>query len=640
MSMRTFFLALTMCFVARCIAQDVTTTFYSPRWVESSQFNERAALYQVTLSDYFTYVTIKVQPTKNKKRQNYWTSNQTYIIAGNAKLPLLGAKGEDNTYHRCTYSDNWGWNDVKKGQELSYTLIFSGRIPEGITNFSLIDEATSGRGYSFRNYTINNPSTHSIRDEGYCRENANQNNDGICGIYEEIGGNKYRIACIKENGKFYLIYLGCSDRLTWWFQGDLKAYLEESATLGAFKAKWIMQNKTREDDAYVTFDGKVMKSFLPNGNPTESTYMKMYPTASSSAGIGGGSTIGGAEWTGTGFALTNNYIVTNYHVVENAKSIQIQGVNGNFNSKYNATVIATDKYNDLAILKVGGCTISSLEIPYSVKTFTSEVGEEVFVLGYPLTSTMGDEIKLTTGVISSKTGFQGDVSQYQISAPIQPGNSGGPLFDSKGNIIGIVSAKHRGAENVGYAIKASYLRNLMESTTTTNILPQSNKISSLNLSGKVKAVKNYVYYITCSSSGNGTSSHNSSYSGGTSYTSGKTYNNPAVNRNMANSLKVISVVIQDNQTIITFSDNNRTKDGNYYQWMNLDKNAYIVANGQRYTLRHAEGIALSPEKTYFSYAGETKTFTLYFPAIPKKTTSIDFLESSDSEWKLYGILLK
>jgi hypothetical protein len=383
-----------------------------------------------------------------------------------------------------------------------------------------------------------------------------------------------------------------------------------------------------------------MKSFLPNGNPTESTYMKMYPTASSSAGIGGGSTIGGAEWTGTGFALTNNYIVTNYHVVENAKSIQIQGVNGNFNSKYNATVIATDKYNDLAILKVGGCTISSLEIPYSVKTFTSEVGEEVFVLGYPLTSTMGDEIKLTTGVISSKTGFQGDVSQYQISAPIQPGNSGGPLFDSKGNIIGIVSAKHRGAENVGYAIKASYLRNLMESTTTTNILPQSNKISSLNLSGKVKAVKNYVYYITCSSSGNGTSSYNSSYSGGTSYTSGKTYNNPAVNRNMANSLKVISVVIQDNQTIITFSDNNRTKDGNYYQWMNLDKNAYIVANGQRYTLRRAEGIALSPEKTYFSYAGETKTFTLYFPAIPKKTTSIDFLESSDSEWKLYGILLK
>ena len=208
------------------------------------------------------------------------------------------------------------------------------------------------------------------------------------------------------------------------------------------------------------------------------------------------------QWSGTGSALTNNHIVTNFHVVEEAKSISVQGINGNFNNKYSATVIATDKVNDLAILKINGANISNSSIPYSVKTTTSEVGEDIFVLGYPLTSTMGDEIKLTTGVISSKSGFQGDVSLYQISAPIQPGNSGGPLFDAKGNIIGIVSAKHRGAENVGYAIKASYLRNLMESTISTNILPQMNRISAQNLSGKVKAVKDFVYYIVCSNDPN------------------------------------------------------------------------------------------------------------------------------------------
>ena len=206
------------------------------------------------------------------------------------------------------------------------------------------------------------------------------------------------------------------------------------------------------------------------------------------------------EWTGTGFVLCDNYIVTNYHVIKGAEKITIQGVNGNFNSKYIAEVIATDKNNDLAILKLKGGSVPSINIPYSIKTTTSDVGEEVFVLGYPLTSTMGEEIKLTTGVISSKTGFQGDVSIYQISAPIQPGNSGGPLFDSKGNIIGIVSAKHQGAENVGYAIKTSYLRNLMESAISSNVLPQNNKIASLNLSGKVRAVKNYVYYIVCSKS--------------------------------------------------------------------------------------------------------------------------------------------
>ena len=300
------------------------------------------------------------------------------------------------------------------------------------------------------------------------------------------------------------------------------------------------------------------------------------------------------SWSGTGFALTSNYIVTNYHVIENAKSITIQGINGNHVNKYGATVIATDKNNDLAILKVNGVNITSTNIPYSVKTTTSEVGEEVFVLGYPLTATMGDEIKLTTGVVSSKSGFQGDVSEYQISAPIQPGNSGGPLFDSKGNVIGIVSAKHVGAENVGYAIKASYLRNLIESVKSTNILPLTNKISSLNLSGKVKAVKNYVYCITCSSTDNGILNYE-----GSSNSSGRTYNYPTTNRNMSNTLKVISVVVQDYQTILTLSDNNKNKDGGYYSWVTLDKNAYIVANGQRYTLRRAEGIALSPDKTYF-----------------------------------------
>lgn len=203
------------------------------------------------------------------------------------------------------------------------------------------------------------------------------------------------------------------------------------------------------------------------------------------------------NWTGTGFALNNRYVVTNYHVVENAKSITLTGINGNFGTKVSATIAATDKKNDLALLKLNG-NVSITNIPYSVKTVTSDVGEEVFVLGYPLTATMGDEIKLTTGVISSKSGFQGDVSLYQISAPIQPGNSGGPLFDSKGNVIGIVSAKHAGAENVGYAIKASYLRNLVESATSSNILPQTNRVTSPNLSGKVKTVKNYVYYITCS----------------------------------------------------------------------------------------------------------------------------------------------
>lgn len=344
------------------------------------------------------------------------------------------------------------------------------------------------------------------------------------------------------------------------------------------------------------------------------------------------------QWSGTGFALTNNHIVTNFHVVEEAKSISVQGINGNFNNKYSATVIATDKVNDLAILKINGANISNSSIPYSVKTTTSEVGEDIFVLGYPLTSTMGDEIKLTTGVISSKSGFQGDVSLYQISAPIQPGNSDGPLFDAKGNIIGIVSAKHRGAENVGYAIKASYLRNLMESTISTNILPEMNRISAQNLSGKVKAVKDFVYYILCSNDPNTSTTF---YSNETNInkgvnTSDKIYNYPSVSSRYDKSLTLISVVIKSNETVLTISCKNDLTGG----WMNIDGNAYIVANGSKYPLTRTEGIAYSPSYTYFSYQGESKTFKLHFQAIPQNTTSIDFVENANSQWRLYGISLK
>lgn len=205
------------------------------------------------------------------------------------------------------------------------------------------------------------------------------------------------------------------------------------------------------------------------------------------------------EWSGTGFALQNGYIVTNYHVIENAKTISVQGVDGDFQKKYNVKIIATDKYNDLALLQISDNRFDGFgDIPYNVKTSVSDVGEEVFVLGYPLANTMGYEIKLTTGVISSKTGFQGDVSLYQISTPIQPGNSGGPLFDNKGNLIGIVKAKYKDAENVGYAIKTSYLKNLIESSISNSILPNNNQLAGQPLTGKVKNLKNYVFMIICS----------------------------------------------------------------------------------------------------------------------------------------------
>lgn len=207
-----------------------------------------------------------------------------------------------------------------------------------------------------------------------------------------------------------------------------------------------------------------------------------------------------AQWSGTGFAIGDKYIATNHHVVKDAGKIEIVG---NFNGKkvsYQAEVVASDATNDLAILKVADATFNGFgSIPYSAKTTSSEIGENIFALGYPLIETMGSDIKLSTGIISSLSGFQDNIALYQISAPIQPGNSGGPLFDYDGNLIGVICAKHKGAENVNYAVKVSYLHNLVSRVPAVSIPSHGGLLGNLTLSEKVKRIKDFVFIIKCSS---------------------------------------------------------------------------------------------------------------------------------------------
>ena len=300
--------------------------------------------------------------------------------------------------------------------------------------------------------------------------------------------------------------------------GNIQFFLEKGAVAGVysstyylFRASWKKGQRQYNIEPFLCvsiMDSPIsLSSKLPildgdlgniTGYDTEH-YIKIYPNVSTEKPYPTIEDSASSILSGTGFALNNGYIATNYHVVEDAKNIVIKGVNGDFNNVYSAEIIATDKHNDLALLRITDVNFNGFgTVPYKVKTSIADVGEDVFVLGYPLTNTMGDEIKLTTGVVSSRTGYQGYVALYQISAPVQPGNSGGPLFDGKGDLIGIVSAKHTGAENVGYAIKASYLQNLIESSISDNIIPSHNTISTMPLTDKVKNVKSFVFLIECS----------------------------------------------------------------------------------------------------------------------------------------------
>lgn len=308
--------------------------------------------------------------------------------------------------------------------------------------------------------------------------------DIIEGIYESTVSaqgtkeNKYKLGLKKmQDGNYALIYLGGANLYDDWKEGEVKAFLSPTGSSGLYKAKWVMLGKEVSNDCYITLSPNSMNVRFADYNET---YLKLYPTAEMLAR--------NSISSGTGFFIDKNgYIITNYHCVENAKSIQISGIKGDINKKYKATIEITDKQNDLAILKITDASFTPLaSIPYSFKFATSNVGEDCFVLGYPLINTMGKDIKLTNGVISSKSGYDGNVAQYQISAPIQPGNSGGPVFDKSGNVIGIVQAKHTQAENAGYAIKANYIRNLVELLPTPITLPTTNQLTGKSLPQQVE----------------------------------------------------------------------------------------------------------------------------------------------------------
>jgi S1-C subfamily serine protease len=319
--------------------------------------------------------------------------------------------------------------------------------------------------------------------------------DKIEGIYENTGSSdaraKYKVAVRKISGIYYLIYLSGANNTGNWSDGEIKATLEPTATPLLFKAKWVMSDKSLNNNFYLTFEQGLF-NLLSDGKEKE-LYIKLFPSATDNFS----NTPSESASSGTGYAISSDgYIVTNHHVTNGATSIKVRGVNGDFSKTYSAKVIIEDKNNDLSIIKIDDLNFNSLgAIPYVIANRASDVGTSVFVLGYPLRATMGDEVKLTNGIISSKSGFQGDVTSYQITAPVQPGNSGGPLFEDKGNIIGIINAKHTGAENASYAIKSSYLFNLIDLMPTPPKLQTISSVTGKTLTEQVKILKKFTYIL-------------------------------------------------------------------------------------------------------------------------------------------------
>lgn len=182
---------------------------------------------------------------------------------------------------------------------------------------------------------------------------------------------------------------------------------------------------------------------------------------------------------GTGWPIQFGYIVTNQHVINGKKKITAILSTG---KNIPATILIEDKINDLALLQVNNPKYLPDALPLS--NSVAKTGAKVFTIGYPHPDIMGQKAKLSEGIINADTGYMDDARTLQISVPIQSGNSGGPLLNMNGEVVGIVTSKLSAVkmfkwtgdlpQNVNYAIKISYLNALLNS-----IKQQSSRIKVL-----------------------------------------------------------------------------------------------------------------------------------------------------------------
>ncbi|HTE76220.1 MAG TPA: S1C family serine protease [Xanthobacteraceae bacterium] len=208
------------------------------------------------------------------------------------------------------------------------------------------------------------------------------------------------------------------------------------------------------------------------------------------------------EVTGTGFVVSKSaQIVTNNHVVKDC----VGDIHGNIvgQASVKLRIVSADETNDLALLQ-GTKKFKEKDIA-TIRASAVNSGDQVVAIGYPLHGLLTSDLTVTTGVISSLAGLYNDTRFLQISAPVQPGNSGGPLHDASGNVVGVVTAKLNALriakatgdipENINFAIKTGALRDFLDNSAVSYSTAEPG--SEMKTADIASAARTYTMLISC-----------------------------------------------------------------------------------------------------------------------------------------------
>jgi len=198
---------------------------------------------------------------------------------------------------------------------------------------------------------------------------------------------------------------------------------------------------------------------------------------------------------GTGFMIdAKGYIITNEHVIHEARNIAVQDNKG---VTYTAKLVFTDEPRDIAILKIDDDSFHvSNNVPYAISKGQVDLAEPIYTLGYPR-----NEIVYGQGYLSAKTGFDGDTLSCQIEIAANHGNSGSPILNQNGEVIGILNARQTNAEGFVFAIHSKYIYDAVDSLKSNDTafqklrIPSNTALRGLDRVQQVKKVSDYVYMV-------------------------------------------------------------------------------------------------------------------------------------------------